>query len=562
MLPCKPARLILILLPSLASPALSLHAEQPLSVVKKTAAKSTLNQPGTPPFHLKATLSPSLSRDAASGRTGSIEIWWKSPTLWRRELTAPNFHQVAISNQGKEWQQNQGDYLPEWLNQVAIAIVDPAPAGASWEQYFPGSEDRKLAGSSYYQWAEPSTDGTVTKTIGATFAITDSTGLLFYDGGLGWGALYKDYQKFHHLEVARTVTSGSPEVTAKITLEDLPQSSDSLFQISSVTADPHPIRTVIVPELTMRALLAAPIAPQWPPVENGPTQGILTCEIIIDRAGKVRDIGNIISDNGGMDTVAHDTISDLTFKPYLINGEPVQVITRITLPFKTVRPAGQEAFDSARDYFEHGRQRGFISAASAAPYRLKATFQAGSKHGVETGDYTDTWLDATHWRREISFDGSSLIRAHDGDKYFVESKGDPALLNLLLRVIEPIPSIDTFVESDWRIKRDNHFGPSLIRVMSGYEDPQGNFDPQHSRGYWFNGSGQLIGTYFNGFETTRSQFTPVNGIELPETIKLLKDSKLVCIFTFTPPEPITADEAGSFSIKGHDSQHTFTSEQR
>ena len=61
----------------------------------------------------------------------------------------------------------------------------------------------------------------------------------------------------------------------------------------------------------------------------------------------------------------------------------------------------------------------------------------------------------------------------------------PGFLRLVLKVMEPIPAIDTFVESDWKIKRDTVNGTKTIRVLTGYESPEGKLDPEHVRAYWF-----------------------------------------------------------------------------
>src|SRR5271170_5868375 len=87
--------------------------------VKKAVERSTLDQPGTKPFHLKATLAPSLERDKASGLTGEVEIWWVSPTKWKRELRSPEFHQLEVVDGARDWQKNEGDYFPEWLRETA-----------------------------------------------------------------------------------------------------------------------------------------------------------------------------------------------------------------------------------------------------------------------------------------------------------------------------------------------------------------------------------------------------------------------------------------------------------
>jgi hypothetical protein len=53
----------------LAWPALT-HSENLVKDVKQSVTRSTLDQPGTKPFHLKAAIAPSFERDKDSGRTG------------------------------------------------------------------------------------------------------------------------------------------------------------------------------------------------------------------------------------------------------------------------------------------------------------------------------------------------------------------------------------------------------------------------------------------------------------------------------------------------------------
>lgn len=322
----------------------SLHAENVAGRVKKAVAKSTLDQPGTKPFHLKATLAPSRERDNGSGRTGSIEIWWKSPTEWRREVTCPVFHQIQVVNGGQTWQKNDGDYFPDWLRQTATELIDPVPNLSDVLVQMDSGEVKDMFGSTYIQWMIPSTDGQTKSWMGATVSLTDSTGLLFYGGGFGWGAIFHDYRKFNGRMVAMSVGVGTPEVTAKLTtLEDL-QESPGMFDASASGGDPHPIRTVFLDELTVRKNLQ-PMAPvQWPAVKDGPLEGAATTEVIIDREGTVRDVTSIVTQNNALGDAAREYIESMRFQPFLLNGEPVQVVSRITLGFKTARSAaGQTA---------------------------------------------------------------------------------------------------------------------------------------------------------------------------------------------------------------------------
>jgi len=198
------------------------RADDSEKLVKKAVERSTLNHAGTKPFHLRAVLAPSFERDRGSNRTGEVEIWWASPTQWRREVRSPEFHQIAIVNGGREWQKNEGEYFPEWLRETSMALIEPVPLLNEALKQVKDAEVKRLMGSTYFSWTMMSTDGKVEKGMGAGLAVKDSTGLLLYGGGLGWGGSYKDYKNFHDRMVAQTVSVGSPEVTAKVTtLEDL-----------------------------------------------------------------------------------------------------------------------------------------------------------------------------------------------------------------------------------------------------------------------------------------------------------------------------------------------------
>ncbi len=310
-------------------------SEEAVARVREAVKRSTLDQPGTPPFHLKAVLAPSRERDRDSGRTGEIEIWWQSPTRFRREVRSPEFHQIEIVDGEHRWQKNEGDYFPDWLRQTAVALVRPIPYLDEVLASVAEADTRRLMGSTYYQWSIMSSDGSVQKGMGASVALTDRTGLLFYGGGAGWGAIYDEYKKFHDRVVGRKVGVGAPEVTAKIiALDDLKDAPATLFDTQAIGADPHPIETVRIDELLLRKNLVQPSIVTWPAVHSGPQQGVLTTEVVLDREGKVREIGTIVGDNPAVNEAARKAIFAMRFTPYLLNGVPVQVISRITMPFK------------------------------------------------------------------------------------------------------------------------------------------------------------------------------------------------------------------------------------
>src|SRR5262249_54969527 len=157
-----------------------------------------------------------------AGRTGSIDIWWKTPSECRREVTSADHCELEIVNGSETWQKNEVDYFPAWIRESSLALINPI---SDIEKPIKDADDAELKQpmrNTHFAWMIMRYNGTKEKGLSASVAITDKTGLLFYCGGAGWGALYEDYRSFHDRAVARIVKHGSPEVTATITvLEDL-----------------------------------------------------------------------------------------------------------------------------------------------------------------------------------------------------------------------------------------------------------------------------------------------------------------------------------------------------
>jgi hypothetical protein len=541
------------------------HAENLAKDIKKAVERSTLDQPGTKPFHLKATVAPSFERDKESGRTGEVEIWWASPTQWKRELRSPEFHQVQIVDGSHDWQKNDGDYFPQWLQQTALELIKPVPPLDEVLEQAKAAEIRRIGPMTNLSWTTQSGTAEVHNILRSAVALANSTGLLLYAGGLGWGGEFKDYVDFHGRMIARTVNVGTPQVTAKMTtLEDLGAMPAGFFDASAAGGDPHPLQTVLMDETSLRRNLLPTEPVSWPALQDGPLEGNVTTEVIVDREGRVRDIGTVVSENSAVNEAGRHAILALRFKPFLVDGVPVQVMSQITTPFKAVHPAGTESFESARTYFERGRHIAFPAYGNGTAYVLRAEFEARGHDGATAkGQYEDTWLSDTQWRRQALFSKSQYVRSRNGDNSYQLAEGEDAgLLRMVMRIMEPIPAIDTFVESDWRIRRDTVNGVRTLRVLAGYESPEGKLDPEQARGYWFDDTGLLVKTYFDGIETQRSDFQEFAGTRIARQIDVLKDGKLAMRVRLGEVSPAGTVPEKTFELKGHEWTRAFTSEVR
>ena len=558
--PMRNRAFLVILLLHLGFSALA-HAADEVDAVKKAIERGTLNQPGTKPFHLKAVLTPSLEGDKDSGRTGEVEIWWKSPTEWKREVRCADFHQVAIFNGSQEWQKNEGEYFPEWLRNIAVELVEPVPHVDEVLEHVNGAQHVGFSGVMHLSWMFMASNGDVQKGIGAGIDISAQSGLLNYASGLGWGAAFSEYKNFHGRMVAMKVEAGTPQVTARVELEDLGVISADTFGASTGDSDRILIKTAIVNELQLRKNLINGDPTDWPPVKDGPLEGLLTMEIVVDRSGNVRDVGSVLSDNPAVSETASKAIWGRHFRPYLLNGQPVQVVSTFTLPFKTARPPGVETFESALTYFERGRNSFPAYSDKSQPYTLRAIFKARLKSGnVEEGLYVDTFKSSAEWRREATAGKSRYVRSQRGQKRYELAEGpDAPLLRMVLEFAEPMfPPLNAFFEADWRIKRDSVASVNCIRLAAGYESPSGDPDPEQFRGFWFDPDGNLIKTYLRGVETRRSNFSPFAGFQFAKEIQVLQNKALVMLIRVNEVASAVDLPDSSFEIKGHAAGTAFT----
>lgn len=335
--------------------------------VRKAIQLSTLDQPGTM-FHLKATIVPTDERDKYSGRSGEIEIWWASPSQWRREVRSPEFHQIEIFNDGKEWQENEGDYFPEWLRETAVALVRPVPPVNEVLEAVKTAEVKKMFGTIHIGWITNTGTAQVHNIERSEVDLDSKSGRLDFAAGLGWNGDFKDYREFHGRLIARQVISSAAaatQVRARIitsedpreaetaapnlkwiavgatatvtTLEDLGPVPEGFFDVEAKGESGSVLHTLLLDETTFRKNLLYIKPVTWPTVEDGALHGNVTTELVVDREGKVIEIFSVVSENNAMREVGMDAVANMRFRPFLENGVPVQVMSQFTLPFETHR---------------------------------------------------------------------------------------------------------------------------------------------------------------------------------------------------------------------------------
>lgn len=106
--------------------------------------------------------------------------------------------------------------------------------------------------------------------------------------------------------------------------------------VSNIPADPvHPAvpGRVRVSRDVMAGLLVAKVSPEYPPdAKNARIQGTVAMRVVIDKEGNVLK-AQLISGHPLLAPAALDAVKQWTYKPYLLNGEPVEIETQVIVNF-------------------------------------------------------------------------------------------------------------------------------------------------------------------------------------------------------------------------------------
>ncbi|HSK44567.1 MAG TPA: hypothetical protein VLA83_11850 [Candidatus Binatia bacterium] len=300
--------------------------------------QSKLTLPGAAPFHLKAhitnagTVTPEYSAD--------VEEYWISPEKWRRTVQSAGFSQTLIVNGDKVSEKLTGDYYPFWLHDLVTALFDPLPM-AEQLKLMQGQmeipEDSAKSNSCVNMQVKVGI-APAQNNLGLAFCFGGKGGLLQAVITPGYKAQFDNYLPFKKKMVARTIKAEfAPNfvLTAKISeLTELLSPDEKLFTIDAVTPATEQMKTIQVTEDSAKTLALNTPAIVWPPVREGKTDGVMSVYASIDRAGHMREVWPLVSNNLELNQPAREQLLRWQYKPYS-NGGPSQMEAVLTFAFST-----------------------------------------------------------------------------------------------------------------------------------------------------------------------------------------------------------------------------------
>ncbi|MGI9101750.1 MAG: energy transducer TonB [Terriglobales bacterium] len=105
----------------------------------------------------------------------------------------------------------------------------------------------------------------------------------------------------------------------------------------AATPSPPPPARVSLPSRVSQAFLIQQVKPEYPPLaRTAGIQGTVVLSAIISRSGQIEGL-RVLSGHPLLVPAAIDAVQRWRYRPYLLNGQPYEVETQITINFTLVR---------------------------------------------------------------------------------------------------------------------------------------------------------------------------------------------------------------------------------
>lgn len=521
------------------------------ALVEKSVASTSLIVPGSQPFHLK--LEAADSTKIRPEYKTELEVWWAAPDKWRRELKSPMFSETAVQNGQSYSESTSGDYLPWWLHELMTVPLNPMPVEelATVEPELSGVADHRHA-----QWESPFSDGA------NTISIHNS---ILFDGVVPKevftrtvSATVSEYQRFGAKNVPRSFEFFDKQTTIRayvVGLEQLDDHSDALFAVAHDTGFNTRTRFVEVAQASLENYKIETPPMVWPVVHNFPDTGVIAVHITLDRTGAIREVDSPISRNVVLSKPAAEQIRNWKFKPYLVDGAPVQVSTYISVSFKAkFELLGENsAALEAQPFVERikrSRELSDLNLPGCKPFHLVASFQWGD---AAPGSSDLIWQEPTKWRRETRLGDVTVLESQLGDRVYRKIVGAPASPKQIDDVIQELDGHlpdkrYSIYEGDWGQSAVKWNGVDVVRVARGQVDEQNN--PVNGQAYWFGRNGLLLGAFEVSRTSSFLDFADWNGKQVPRRIDVSEKGSVVLRLKITEIDDLPSQTDSAFVLEG------------
>jgi TonB family protein len=321
--------------------------KDPRAILAAAAPYYEFNDPALKPWHLKAAYQ--LYDDKGNpGEQGTFEYWWVSPKVYRNTWARPGAtHTDWHTADGKHAYQATGDGLNYFENKLNTVLISPLPDASDLDpaKNRLDKEDLKLSDVKLPcvmvipVMPQHGQVQTVPLGLFPTYCFDPNLPALRASYSFGTVAMeFNHIVKVQGRLLAKEILlfeGGRKLLTAEVeTIEGISASDPALTPDPAATYFPELEKVGIGAGIAVGMLMkkVVPIYPQ--DAKDARVDGRVVLQAIIGTDGRIHDLRVQEAPWPSLAASALWSVSQWQYKPYLLNGQPVEVETTVNVIFK------------------------------------------------------------------------------------------------------------------------------------------------------------------------------------------------------------------------------------
>jgi hypothetical protein len=312
-------------------------SQSSLDRLKSAADLTALDGSGLRPWHWKLDIS-LFDNEGKNPKTGSLEMWFSGGNL--RSVESLGSKQITTLRIGKDLYRSAGDEKDmAGIRLIEMQALHPIP-----DEAIQPSTTVKLvqeaAGAIKLDCMVPTVAQQNADAIPGIQAVSfcfeqDTPKMLVTQEPGSFSVLRPRVGMFqsHQVPVELQIFAGTVMLSdAKTTVLATEPADPSIFQIQPGMA---PVNApVVLPAVDLRGLILSKNPPIFPPdAKEHHVAGAVIFDATIGKDGHVASLEPMAQSNAALIGSAKDAVSHWRFRPYLIDGIPVEVKTQLTVVY-------------------------------------------------------------------------------------------------------------------------------------------------------------------------------------------------------------------------------------
>lgn len=305
----------------------------PKELMLDAAHLNNLTGANMSPWHMKATFQ-ILDENGTVSDEGTYEEFWANPKSSRRVCTGKAFMQTEFTTDKGDFRtaSSHGD-VPVLLSSAHNDLISPMPGDPALEHLTFSSKEVQ-SGSLKLNCLSPT--GALNASM---YCLASGEPILrvFASPAFSTQVLYNGILHFAGRAVAgnlKLTRNGKMAVELRVeTLEPLDTKDESSFTPPPDAALIPVPRFINVSASVAQGMLLKKVAPEYPvAARNSYTTGTVVLQATIDKEGRIKNL-RAVSGPDALQGAALDAVRQWRYRPYLLNGLPVEVMTTINVIF-------------------------------------------------------------------------------------------------------------------------------------------------------------------------------------------------------------------------------------